>query len=70
MGYFLSFLRSERSMLTHGESEIQDNTQTIANNRNQVKTIGFRGTGHDTTSSYEKRRPTNSYPNKEAPGKS
>jgi hypothetical protein len=39
-------------MLTQGESEIQDNIQTIAslaNNRNQVKAIGFKGIAHDTT---------------------
>jgi hypothetical protein len=46
--------KSKRSMLTQGESEIQDNIQTIADNRNQVKTIGFKGTAHDTISSYEK----------------
>jgi hypothetical protein len=46
--------KAKRSMLTQGESETQDNIQTIANNRNQVKAIGFKGIAHDTTSNYEK----------------
>ena len=46
--------KAQRSMLTQEESEIQDNIQTIANNRNQVKAIGFKGITHDTISNYEK----------------
>jgi hypothetical protein len=46
--------KAQRSMLTQEESEIQDNIQTIANNRNQVKAIGFKGITHDAISNYEK----------------
>jgi hypothetical protein len=37
-------------MLSQGENEIQDNSKTITDNRNQVKTIGFKGTPRDTIS--------------------
>jgi hypothetical protein len=51
--------KAKRGMLSQGENEIQDNIKTITDNRSQIKTIGYKGTSHDTISNYE--RETNEF---------
>ena len=46
--------KAKRDMLTQKENEIQDNINVITENRNQFKTIAYKGYGHDTISNYRK----------------
>jgi hypothetical protein len=46
--------RAKRDMLTQKENEIQDNINVITENRNQFKTLAYKGYGHDTISNYRK----------------
>jgi hypothetical protein len=51
--------KAKRDMLTHKENEVQDNIKVITENRNQFKTIGYKGFVHDTMNKY--RQETNDY---------